>query len=227
MGNGLGTHELPEAVPHFPIPSFPHSRAAQPSASPDSAPGRIRRVDHRRRRTTSSRRVGRRDSRRSAGSPFSQAISSRTSPHLRSMPSSMRTMREAPWMMRRAALTRPPPSEMNVASGATTARRPSRSSRSSACTKRSTSSRFVSRDTWNRATLGAHALARTVHHLAACGLAAIEHARELGVVDAEHLAQEEGRALLGGEPLEQDEERHRQIGRELGTPVGAVAVRRS
>ena len=68
--------------------------------------------------------------------------------------------------------------------------------------------------------IAAHALARAVHHLAACRFAPLEHRGDVAVADVEHIVQQEGRAFVRREPLEQRKEGNGEIGGEVEIAIG-------
>jgi len=70
------------------------------------------------------------------------------------------------------------------------------------------------------------ALPRAVDQLPAGRLTLLEHARDLGVVGVEDVAEQERGSLLQPQPLQQDEERHREIRGHLRAPVRVEVGRR-
>ena len=68
--------------------------------------------------------------------------------------------------------------------------------------------------------LAAHAAAGAMHDLPRRRFALTKQRGDFGVAAVEHVVQQERRPFFGREPLEQHEERDRQVGGQLGVPIG-------
>ena len=126
----------------------------------------------------------------------------------------------APTIGRGDAGVRPPPSAVQVASGANRV--------SSACSSRASTAatnRLRSADPGRFRRLEplvvvAHALARAVDDLPAGRFGLAEERRDVAVAGVEDVVQQECRPLVRREPFEQDEEGDRQIGGEIDVAIG-------
>ena len=134
-----------------------------------------------------------------------------------------RLTRSTPTTGRIAAWTRPPPSLVSTTSGASAATKASTSPPSPAARKRSATLGGVGLSAGVRRARDGDVAARPVQRLPARGLAASDGLGDLPVRVVEHVVEHEHGALQRSQPLEQQQEPHRQRLAALDAFVRAVA----